>query len=299
MIVFLNNQFVPEEQALVSVFDRSFLYGDGLFETLLVKNSQPFRWAQHWDRLRRGAEVMRLALPLPDREARQRALELIRRNELPDAILRVTLSRGVGPRGYSFKEASQPTLVMSLHPAPVIDPAQPLSWTLITATQRVPANDRLATIKSCNKLAQILARAEAEERGANEALILNTKDEVAETAASNLFWIKHGTVCTPPPAAGALAGVTRAVVLELCQSLHLPTVKKVIRADTLHRAHGVFLTLSTLGLVEVTSLDGTAIPSSPLLATLREAYWRVVGEETQRGTQTVAKPPAGDAKAPA
>lgn len=282
MIVFLNGQFVPEEQAVVSVLDRGFLYGDGLFETLLVRQGQPFRWAQHLERLQRGAQLLRLQLPVSAPDLRRHADQLIRDNAMPDAVLRLTLSRGPGPRGYSIQQAGPPSLAMTLHPAPVFDPQAPPRWRLFTSTVRVPTRDPLAAIKSCNKLPQILARAEAEEHGADEALLLNTDGNVAEAASANLFWIQEGKVCSPPSTEGALAGVTRAVTLELCATLGLSHRKKVLRPEALRRAEGIFLTLSTLGVVEAVSLDGEALPSAPLVETLRQAFWRQVALETQR-----------------
>ncbi|HEX4644553.1 MAG TPA: aminotransferase class IV, partial [Verrucomicrobiae bacterium] len=109
--VFLNGQFVPEEQAVVSVFDRGFLYGDGLFEALRVYNGQPFRWTQHLERLQRGADFLKIRLPFTAAELRNHAAELIRRNQMPECLLRLVLSRGVGPRGYSPRGADLPVLV--------------------------------------------------------------------------------------------------------------------------------------------------------------------------------------------
>src|SRR5579872_7032026 len=117
MIVFLNGQFVPEESAVVSVFDRGFLYGDGLFETIRIFKGKPFRWEQHLERLQRGAEFLKIKLPFSCTALPKFADELINKNQMPDALLRLTLSRGVGIRGYSPKGAEEPTVVMSLHPA--------------------------------------------------------------------------------------------------------------------------------------------------------------------------------------
>lgn len=115
MTAFLNGQFVPEAAATVSVFDRSFLYGDGLFETMLVSNGKPFRWMQHMDRLERGAEFLGIKTPFTREALAGCAAELIAQNQMPEALLRLTLSRGVGVRGYSPKGADKPTLVMTLH----------------------------------------------------------------------------------------------------------------------------------------------------------------------------------------
>src|SRR5580765_5192962 len=117
MHVFLNGQIVPEEQAVVSVFDRSFLYGDGLFEAIPIFRGHPFRWAEHLARFARGAELLKIRCPFSDEAMRHAADELVTRNAMQDALLRLTLSRGISAqRGYSPKGADQPTLVMNLHP---------------------------------------------------------------------------------------------------------------------------------------------------------------------------------------
>lgn len=270
--VFLNGRFVPEAEAVVSVFDRSFLYGDGLFETLRVQGGRPVAWREHLERLERGAEFLRLRVPFTRDQLGEFAGQLIAMNQMPEAVLRLTLSRGRGPRGYSPRGADQPVLVMTLHPAPVIDLLHPLQWRLITASVRLPAGEALAQFKTCNKLPQILARAEADEAGADEALLLNTDGFLAEAASSNLFWIANGAVCTPPVEVGLLPGVTRGVVLGLCGELGLPIREISVRPEELRRAEGLFLTLSTLGVVEAVALDGAELARSPLVAAIRAAH---------------------------
>jgi len=280
MLVFLSGQFVPEAQAVVSVFDRGFLYGDGLFETLRVVHGQPFRWDDHWQRLQHGAEWLKLTLPWASAELRTRADELIRRNQLPDAVLRLQISRGPGPRGYSLREAGSPTVLMTLHPAPAFDREDPPGWRLATASQRVWANDPLTHVKTCNKLPWILARAEAEAQGADAALLLNTAGEVAEADCANIFWIERGGVCTPPLSSGALPGVTRNLVIDLCRQLNLRCEEKPVRPEQLASAEGAFLTLSTLGIVTVASIDQHPFAEARRIGELRQAYGRVVAQET-------------------
>ena len=118
MHVFLNGKIVPEEQAVVSVFDRGFLYGDGLFETLRISNGKPFCWKQHWERFENGARFLGIKPAFSENEMHGFAERLIANNEMPESLLRVTISRGVGLRGYSPKGAEGSTTVMSLHPAP-------------------------------------------------------------------------------------------------------------------------------------------------------------------------------------
>src|SRR5258707_9663069 len=128
MVVFLNGQFLPAQQAMISVFDRGFLYGDGLFEAVRVFNGKLFRWDAHIERFERGAQFVHIRIPISPASLREYANELISRNAIPDALLRLTLSRGSGPRGYSPRGADQPSLAMSLHSMPACDPAQPALW---------------------------------------------------------------------------------------------------------------------------------------------------------------------------
>jgi aminodeoxychorismate lyase len=281
MTIFLNDRFVPEARAVVSVFDRGFLYGDSLFETMLVANGRPFRWASHLQRLQRGADFLRIKLPVRPDALRDVAGELIARNKMPDALLRLTLSRGVGIRGYSPKGAKHPTLVMALHPVPAkAAKGADAKWKLITSSFRLPANEPLAQFKTGNKLPQIMARAEADEAGADEALLTNTDGFIVEGASSNLFWTEGGTICTPPLASGILAGVTRSVVLEISHSLGLATRKTNVTARQLKKTGGVFVSLSSFGVVEARSLDGFKLPSSPLIGKIRNAYRELVQAET-------------------
>ncbi len=280
MIVLLDGQFIPEEQAVVSVFDRSFLYGDGLFETLRVFNGKPFRWGQHMARLQQGAEFLKIPLPFTPERLRDFASSLVARNRMPDSLLRLTLSRGVGVRGYSPKGAQSPVLVMSLHPAPALEAGNSLRWRLITSSSRLPANEPLARFKTCNKLPQILARSEADSLNADEALLLNTNGHVVEASSSNLFWIQNGTIRTPPLPSGILPGVTRAVVLELCSRIGLEAREASVRLKQLRHAEGVFLSLSTVGIAESISLDGQALAHSPLVDKLHRAYWKLLHSET-------------------
>ena len=266
MITYLNGRFVSESEAVVPVTDRGFLYGDGVFETLRVQHGEPVWWARHMARLERGLSLLRITLPRRSDELRHHAGELIQQNQLPDSTLRLSISRGSGRRGYSIQGADTPTVVMTLHP--LVPP--PSSLRLATATIRVPAHDPIALTKSANKLPHILARAEAEERGADEALLLNIAGDVAEASASNIFWIEGGAVCTPPLADGALAGVTREVVLEVCRQHQMPAGEITAPRSRLLGAEAVFLTNSTIGIVPASEIDAQRIAQSPLVPRLQE-----------------------------
>jgi aminodeoxychorismate lyase len=279
MVIFLNGIFLSEAEAVVPLNDRGFLLGDGIFETMRVANGKPFRMAQHLERMTRGADFLKIKPPFTPKELQKLALELIEKNNLPEAILRVTLTRGPGQRGYSPKNSGAPTIAMTLNPLPPVNADEPVQWSMVTSSLRIPASDALASFKTTSKLLNVVARAEAEEKGADEALLLNTNGEVAETAGGNIFWVYQDKICTVPTGRGVLPGITRAVVLEICQSLGLETNKRVIKPEHLRNAEGIFVTQSALGLVPVVALDGMPVAPSPLVDQIGSAYNEMLRSE--------------------
>jgi aminodeoxychorismate lyase len=280
MQVFLNGKFLPEAEAVVPLNDRGFLLGDGLFETMRVANGKPFRCAQHLERLSRGADFLKIKLPFAPKEIQKFATQLIEKNQLPEAILRLTLTRGAGARGYSIKGADKPTLAMVLHPLPPQNADEPQLWSMVTASFRIPASDGLGAFKTTSKILNVLARAEAEEKDADEALLLNTHGEVVETAGGNVFWVYDEKICTVPTGRGVLPGITRAVVLEICQSLGLATNKCIIKPEHLRNAEGIFVTQSALGIVPVVAFDGVPVAPSPLVDQIASAYNEILRRES-------------------
>lgn len=280
MIVFLNGNFLPEAEAVVPLNDRGFLLGDGLFETARVAGGKPFRFAQHLERLSRGAEFLKLKLPFTPKELQKFAGQLIEKNALSEAVLRLTLTRGPGGRGYSIRDCTRPTLAMTLHPLPPVNAEEPLQWSLVTSSLRLPAGDVLASFKTTSKILNVAARAEAEAQGADEALLLNTNGEVAETAGGNIFWVYQDKICTVPTGRGVLPGITRAVVLEICQSLGLETNKRVIKPEHLRNAAGLFVTQSALGIIPVAAFDGSPVAPSPLVDQIAGAFDELLRRES-------------------
>jgi aminodeoxychorismate lyase len=277
MMAFVNGSWLPEDRAVVSIFDRSFRYGDGLFEAILLVNGKPFRWPQHAARLECSASFLKMPMPYSQQELLKFARELASRNQTKDAILRIQLSRGVGPRGYAPSGEEQSLVVMTLHPAP--SRTAVLQWKLAVSSLRVAAHDPLTNHKTCSRLLQVVAATEARERGADECLLLNSDGEITEGGSSNLFWINQGTVCTPPLTVGALPGVTRAVILECCRTLAIPQREENIRPEQLREAEGVFLSLTSRGIVEAASIDAYPLLRSPLTQRLRSEMERLIATE--------------------
>ncbi len=280
MIVFLNGKFLPDADAVVPLNDRGLLYGDGLFETARVVNGRPFRLAQHLERLHRGADFLKIKLPFSPKEIVEIAGQLIEKNSLPDAVLRVMLTRGPGERGYTPNAADKPTLALTMYPLPAACHDESLQWSMVTSKFHIPASDPISGFKTTNKLLNVLARVDAQERGADEALLLNTNGEVAESAGGNVFWVYQNRICTVPSGRGVLPGITRAVVLEICQSLGLETNKRVVKPAQLQKSEGIFVTQSIYGIVPIAAFDGQPIAPSPLVDQIMNAYHNVLVAES-------------------
>ena len=191
--------------------------------------------------------------------------------------MRVTLTRGPGGRGYSPKDAGQPTLAMTLHPLPPQDADEPVQWSLVTSSFRIPASRPAGFVQDDEQDFERLARIEAEEKGADEALLSTPTARWPRPPAEIYFWVYQDKICTVPTGRGVLPGITRAVVLEICQSLGLETNKCVIKPEQLRRAEGLFVTNSALGIVPVAAFDGGPVAPSPLVDQIAGAYQRNAG----------------------
>ncbi len=211
MEIFLNGGFIQEEEAWVSVFDRGFLYGDGVFETLRVYNGKPFLLDRHLGRLAHSLGGLYINDPYDFEQWYDYVKELIVRNNAKESILRIQVSRGVGKRGYTSSGNYSPTAVISLHDAPPVnDKGHQLD--LIAASGILADHDPLSTLKTSNKLVNIIAMREAERAEAHDAVLFNGQGYTTETSSSNIFIILEGKLYTPPLASGCLAGITRGYV---------------------------------------------------------------------------------------
>jgi aminodeoxychorismate lyase len=274
MKIYLNGQIIAAEDARISVYDRGFLYGDGLFETIRVSGGILSYWVEHLHRLRSSASQLKLRLPWTDETLTNVARELLEVNQFTEGVLRLQCTRGPGSRGYSPRGADQPTLLITLHPLPPLTSPVP-TWRVRTASPRVFSGDVLATMKTTNRLLYILARAEAEAAGADEALILNERGEVAETSSGNIFCFEQDRLLTPPIHGGILPGVTRAVILALAQKIGIPCKEVFFTPQQMQQSQGAFISLSSYGIVRITELDGKPCPACSKVDTLTSALFSV------------------------
>jgi branched-chain amino acid aminotransferase len=255
--VWVDGVLLGADVARVSPFDHGLLVGDGVFETLRVYDGVPFAWRRHADRLEHSAAG--LGLRVPDRATLRSAADaVLAANGLQEARLRITVTGGPAPLG-SERGETGPTVIVAASEARAWPPSERV------VTVPWPRNERGATagMKTISYAENVRALAYAHEHGASEALFLNTKGDVCEATGSNIFAVVEGGLHTPPAESGCLLGVTRALVLELCEDLGLEAIVRSFPPETLERADEAFLTSSTREIEAVSHLDTVAFAAAP------------------------------------
>lgn len=264
MFVCVQGKLVPEEEATISVRDRGFLYGDGVFETIHVYQGVPFAWGAHWDRLCASATFIELKVNRSSSEIKTYALELLKKNRLleGEAALRIQLTRGGSQWDYA-DEPKEPTWVLYAKPVDRrrIDTLQQgVRCGTISADWLSP---KLAQHKTTNYLPSVIASRLAKRKGWYEVFFKDHQDHILEGATSNIFIVKGRTLKTPPLRESLLAGITRRTVMELAPQLGLSVAETPISHLEVLEADEVFLTSSIVEIVPILELDGRGVRSSP------------------------------------
>ncbi len=283
MWIYLNGRFVPEQEAVLSVFDRGFLFGDGLFETVRAYSGTLFRLEQHLTRLARAADVLSICLPTVSALTAS-LYETLSRNGLTDAILRLTVTRGIGAAWVDPATLTEPTCVM-VPRAPIVIPPEHYAAGRSAVTVRHDGSclpDGVErNLKSISFLGHVLAKAEASRRGADEAIIVRNGC-LTEATVANLFWVSGGILKTAALSTGILEGVTRGVVLELARATRLTVEEGSYPIDDLLAADEAFLTNTGHELFPLTRIDGCPIASGrvgPITQRLHHFFRRQVEKE--------------------
>lgn len=264
MWVYLNNQFVEDHQAHISVFDRGFLFGDGIFETLRVHNTYPLFLDRHLQRLRQSCKSIRLSLPTPEPPWEALLRELVDRNHLEHTMIRITITRGVGSLGPDPSECSNPTIVIFSRPLPQLTKDQRdqgVSLTILT-TRRQPSCALPSHVKSLNYLNNILAKQEANEAHTFDGLLLNTDGHLTECTTSNMFFVKNQRLHTPSLQCGILPGITRGIVLELAREGGIDVQEGTYQPEALLDADECFLTNTGFGVLPVGTIVSRQLASN-------------------------------------
>lgn len=275
--VFLNERLLEASKARLRALTGAALYGRGVFTTLAVYGGRPFLWGAHWARLGEHARRAGVEFPFDEEETRDALARLIERNGVERGRARVTiLARapgglwGTGEK--TEEEGARPSdLLLTTGEARGVDEE---SLALTVSPFRVNTHSPLAGLKTVNYLEHVVSWEEARGRDFDEGVVLNERGEVASATMANVFWVKQGTVHTPALATGALAGTTRARLIELAEEMAVPVVEGVQDLHALADADEIFLTSSGLGVALVTTFDfhRYTVPVGSVALRLREAF---------------------------
>jgi len=245
LLVYIDGKYYPKDDAKISVFDHGFLYGDGVFEGIRAYNGIVFKLKEHIDRLYASAHAIMLDIPLTREEMINAVLETLRRNNLRDAYIRLIVTRGVGDLGLDPRKCSKPSVIIITVPALRLyeeERRREGISMIVSWTRRDSVDATSHEIKSLNYLNSILAKIEANNAGADEALILDTHGYICEATGENIFIAKDGKLYTPPRSSGALPGITAGVVKRIAAKLGYEVIERNLTVTELYDADEAFLT---------------------------------------------------------
>lgn len=259
-VIYINGDFVPEEEAAVSVFDHGLLYGDGVFEGIRAYGGKVFRLEAHVRRLYDSAQAILLEVPMSQAEMCEAILETLRRNNLTDAYIRPIVTRGVGDLGLDPRKCAQPTvIIITRNWGAMYGDLYDLGLTAVTVTVRRNSAAALPpNIKSLNYLNNILGKIEANIKGGDEAIFLDDQGTISEGSGDNIFVVRDGDILTPPTL-NNLRGITRQAVLEIARANGIAVQEVSLGLFDLYTADEVFVTGTAAELGPVTKIDGRRI----------------------------------------
>ncbi|PZM66624.1 branched-chain-amino-acid transaminase [Paenibacillus dendritiformis] len=282
--IYLNGQYVTKENATISVYDHGFLYGDGIFEGIRVYSGNIFKCREHLERLYDSAKSIMLDIPLTLEEMQDAMVETIRRNELRDGYIRLIVSRGAGNLGLDPRRCPQASVIIIVEQLAIYpEEAYRNGLRTVSVSQRRNIPDALnPKIKSLNYLNNILVKIQANLADVGEAIMLNVQGYVAEGSSDNIFIIKKGVVYTPPCYLGALEGITRAAIMELCGKLGYTLKEEPFTLHDVYVADEVFFTGTAAEVIAVREVDGRIIGSGqagPMTLNLLKHFRQIVTQD--------------------
>ncbi|KUJ74969.1 branched-chain amino acid aminotransferase [Thiomicrospira sp. XS5] len=271
----INQAIKPVSQAGVALTDHGLLYGDGVFEGIRFYHRVPFLLTEHLERLFQSAKAICLELPYSMDDLHQACRDVIAQNDLTDGYLRLVVTRGSGALGLDPSRCETPTVFILCDELKVMrDSAQSGLKLIVAATRRMPLDVFDSQIKTLNYMNNILAKIEANQAGADDALLLNTQGRVAEASAANVFLVEKGKLASPPSSECALNGITRRFILELAASVGIECVERPLSLYDVYQADEVFLSGSGAEMLPVADIGGrrmTACPG-PVFKRLKQAF---------------------------
>jgi branched-chain amino acid aminotransferase len=284
----VNGTLSPADRAVVPVLDHGFLYGDSVYETLRTYRGEPFLMSRHLRRLANSCRMIQLAAP-EERDVERDVRRALAEAANEESYIRIMVTRGVGPIGYErglCPKAGLIVIVMPLKRVPAEHYEKGIAAT-IGDRRRNPRESLDPAIKSCNLLNNVLAHMEAEDAGARETILLNTRGFLAEGTHTNVFFVRNGVLRTPSLQCGLLQGITREAVLECAREEKVPVEEGEYPAADLRSADEAFVTSTLQEVLPVTKLDGKAIGDGrpgAVTRRLHERFRRLAGTPHASGS---------------
>lgn len=256
--VWVGNEIVPVAEAKISVFDHGLLYGDGVFEGIRVYNGKIFKEEEHIKRFFESAKAIRLKIPMTPQKVSHAMYQAMAANGIDgDGYIRLVVTRGVGLLGLSIGHTSNPMVIViadkiQLYPPEVYD--RGLHCVFASLARNHP-NTTSPRVKSLNYLNNIMAKAEAKEAGADEAIMLTVDGHICECTGDNIFMVRGGEISTPPTCEGILEGITRNLAMELARKRGIQVCEKILVRHDLYIADEVFATGTAAEVIPITEIE--------------------------------------------
>jgi branched-chain amino acid aminotransferase len=277
--IWINGTFRDESEAKISVLDHGVLYGDGVFEGIRVYAGRVFELAAHLERLYESARVIRLTINMTVDALAKAVEETVKANNITEGYIRLLATRGIGSLGLNPFNCRDSQIIIiadqiQLYPKELYEKGMKV---ISAATQRNHPLSLPPQVKSMNYLNNILAKIEALDRNVPEAIMYNHMGFVAEASGDNVFIVRDAAVLTPPPQAGSLEGITRAIVMKLASQMGMPVIEENLTRFDLYVANEIFLTGTAAEVIGVVDIDGRIIGDGkpgPITKKLSEAFFK-------------------------
>lgn len=278
--IFISGRFYDQEDAKISVFDHGLLYGDGVFEGIRSYGGRVFRLEEHLDRLWDSAKAIWLKIPMTKEAMGQAIYETLKLNGISDGYIRLVVTRGAGTLGLDPNRTADPQVIIiadkiALYPPEMYEHGLKIVTVSVVRNHAAALSPR---IKSLNYLNNILAKIEGLNAGCVEALMLNTKGEVAECTGDNIFLVRGGELLTPPLEAGILEGITRQAVIDIARRAKMTVREIPLTKHDVYIADECFLTGTAAEVIPVVKVDDREIGSGkpgPVTRDLREQFHKM------------------------
>lgn len=286
LLVYINGEYYPKSEAKISVFDHGLLYGDGVFEGIRAYNGVVFKLKEHIDRLYDSAKSIMLKIPLTKEQMINAVLETLRKNNLRDAYIRLLITRGIGDLGLDPRKCLNPTVIIIADTIRLYskEAKEKGIRVMLVWVRRNPVDTTPHGIKSLNYLNSVLGKIEANIAGFDEAICLDKNGYISEGVGENIFLVRSGKLFTPPPEAGILVGITRAVVMRLAEKLGYQVIERNLTPVDLFTADEAFLTGTAAEITPIAEVNGRVIGEGkpgPVTRRLIEEFEKLLGDPNE------------------